>query len=65
MLFKNKWNVIGVYRNRERAVNATELIVDKSTKKEAINKMYDHLCWDKDGLRVGFRDVEIVKARKL
>lgn len=62
-MFKKDWLVIAVYRNQGR-LRVFEMIIDNSTKKQAIDRVYDYLCWDKTGKKIGFRDVEKVFARK-
>ncbi|WP_096269487.1 hypothetical protein [Paucisalibacillus globulus] len=62
-MFKKDWLVIAVYRKQGK-LKAYETIVKNSTKKQAINSVYDYLCWNKSGLKTGFRDVEKVFARK-
>lgn len=62
-MFKKDWLVIAVYRKQGRLM-VYEMIVDNTTKKKAINSMYNYLCWDKSGKKIGFRDVEKIFARK-
>lgn len=65
MMFKKQWGVIGVYRTPNKKLNAVELIIDNTTKRKAINRMYDYLCWDTDGLKISFRSVKVIYAKKI
>ncbi len=63
-MFKKDWLVIAVYR-KQGSLKAFEMIVEDTTKKQAIDAMYDYLCWDKTtGLKNSFRNIEFVYARK-
>lgn len=64
-MLKKKWGVIGVYRTPNKELKAVEMIIDNTTKKKAIDAMYDYLCWDKDGLKISFRSAVVVYARKI
>lgn len=58
-LFKKNWIVYAITDNQIRNTEGHKIIVDKATKRQAINKMYDHLN------HYSFRNiVKIVAIRK-
>lgn len=64
-MFEKKYEVIGVYKTPNKELKAVEMILDNTTKKKAISTMYDFLCWNKKGLKISFRSVKVVDARKI
>jgi hypothetical protein len=64
-MFRKSWEVIGVYKTPDKELKAVEMILDKTTKRKAISAMYEYLCWNKNGLKISFRSVKVVDARKI
>lgn len=63
--FKRDWIVRATYQDWDGVLKIAEVVTLKATKRQAIDKMYDALCWDKDGLQIGFRSVEIDSVKKI
>lgn len=63
-MFKKNWIVYVVYRDWDEKLKAEEKVYKGVTKKEAKSKMYDHICWNKNGKMIGFRNVFVVSVQK-